>query len=70
MIYRISLTRSIRVMTNEEKEVPDYTQKEKLPYQIHFEKEIQAEYDEIAKTRDEEGKELPNKRVKKMQQGV
>lgn len=48
----------------------DKKQRQALPYQIAFAKEIEREYTEIAQMRDEEGKELPNKRVKKLQQGV
>ena len=48
----------------------DKKQRQALPYQVAFAKEIEREYAEIAQMRDEEGKELPNKRVKKLQQGV
>ncbi|CAL6050203.1 Asparaginyl-tRNA_synthetase [Hexamita inflata] len=57
-------------MTDKPEVEEGYQSGPKQPYQIQFEAQIAAEYAEIAAMRDEEGKELPNKRTKKLQQGV
>lgn len=61
---------TLHFMTEQEqKERPQYEQKVQ-PYQEHYAAQIAAEYEEIAKMRQEDGSELPKKRIKSLQQGV